>query len=198
MVLAPTHERRPTGLRGSGASSAAVGIAPFSQFDLASSIEAREVGGAQSVLRAEMHEPPDHGVASDQPGADPVTVFVGPMPDPGLRRREWVADRRLDRPGVAGQQDLDFAGEPADCDHVVPVPGCVGGADDEYARLPQDHKRVSPLARERIGLDPPPGRGQLREPDPELGRCEFKPALEIDEPAEGFERLGGKTRDRRA
>ena len=75
----------------------------FQPVRLGQLIEPREVGGAQSVLRAEVHEPPDHGVAPDQPGADPVAVFVGPMPDPGLRRRERVADRRVDRPAVAGQ-----------------------------------------------------------------------------------------------
>ena len=110
----------------------------------------------------------------------------------GSVERERVADRRVDRPAVAGQEDLDLAGEPADCDHVVPVPGCVGGADDEDARLPQDHERVAPLAGERVGLDPPPSRGQLREPGPELGRRELEPALEIDEPAERFERVGRK------
>src|SRR5450755_3507388 len=57
---------------------------------------------------------------------------------------------------------------------------------------------VAPLAGERVGLNPPPSPGQLREPGPELGRRELEPAVEIDEPEERFERLGGKTRDREA
>ena len=72
----------------------------------------------------------------------------------------------LDLSRISGKQPLDLPGEPVDRDHVVPVPGRVGGADHEYARLADDHKRVSPLAGQRVGLDPPPIRRQLHEPWP--------------------------------
>ena len=54
---------------------------------------------------------------------------------------------------------------------------------------PRTNKRVAPLAGERVGLDPPPSRGQLREPGPELRGRQLEPALEIDEPAERLEAL---------
>ena len=42
--------------------------------------------------------------------------------------------------------------------------GRIRGADHEHARLPEHEERVPPLARQRVGLDPPPARGQAGEP----------------------------------
>src|SRR5450755_1197540 len=107
---------------------------------LAQRVKAREVACVESMLGAELLEPLDYRVAADQPCADPLAVLVRPMPDPRAGGGERVTERRLHLCAIAGQQQLDLPGELADCDHVVPVSGCVGGADDEYARLPKDHK----------------------------------------------------------
>ena len=169
----------------------------FSQFGLASSSNRARSAALEAVLgpKCWSHSITESPPTSHAPTQSPCSSARCQIR--GVRRGERVADRRVDRPAVAGQQRLDLAGEPADGDHVVPVPGCVGGADHEHARLPEDHERVAPLAGERVGLDPPPSRGQLREPGPELRRRELEPALEIDVPAQRLERLGGKTRDRR-
>ena len=80
-----------------------------------------------------------------------------------------MADRRMDLARVAGQELLDLAGQRADGDDVVPVPGRVGGGDHEHARLAEDQQRVPPLAGQRVRLDPPPIPGQRGEPTLELG-----------------------------
>ena len=144
------------------------------------------------MLGAEVLEPLDHRVAADHPRADPLAVLVGAMPEPRLRDVNGWQIAGLDLSRVAGQQQLDLAGEPADRDHVVPVPGRVGRADHEHAGLPEDQERVAALAGQRVGLDPPPIPRQRREPALELGDGELEPPVEVDVAAQRLERLADK------
>ena len=116
-------------------------------------------------------------------------MLVGTVPEPRLGGRERVADRRLHLPRVAGQQQLDLAGELAGRDHVVPVPGRVGRADHEHAGLAEQQQRVAALAGQRVGLDPPPIGGQPGEPALELRDGELEAPAEVHVPAQRLKRL---------
>ena len=120
------------------------------------------------MLGSEVLEPLDHRVATDQPRTDPLAAIVRPVPNACRLRAERVTDRRANLTWVTGEQQLDLPGQPADRDHVVPMPGCIGGADHVHTGFPEDQQRVAAFARERVRLDPPTILRQRGQPALEL------------------------------